>query len=178
MTYVKHRDHQLPPGGVYLPRLLGFTSTTHPSPIMSVWAADTKDHWIEALRISFCPAGNRGGGIPRENFTERLQPALRTTASLKHLSLSFGEILDVDRSICYAILSRDVSKHPREAKIGLRMASGWEFMIGLCFLYFPHATDRNISQIGVALLPGARGKGYGRAAVHKLLAYAFEQLKV
>ncbi|KAG9073733.1 hypothetical protein FS749_014731 [Ceratobasidium sp. UAMH 11750] len=146
---------------------------------MSFWTAEMMHHRIEALGISFGLSSNHGGWIFREKFKDKLQPVLRTTGSLKHLSLGFDEILHEERSVCYAILSRDTSKYSElDLHIGSWGSSASEYMIGLCFLYFPHATDRNTAQIGVALLPKARGKGYGRAAVHKLLTYAFEQLKM
>lgn len=49
---------------------------------------------------------------------------------------------------------------------------------GLCCLHFPNPDDRSTAQIVIALLPEAREKGIGRAALHKLAECAFDVHRV
>ncbi|KAG8712882.1 hypothetical protein FRC09_019364 [Ceratobasidium sp. 395] len=135
---------------------------------------------IEKLLISFVEPDDRYGGlIHRLMFRYQLQNALLNAGSLEHLSISLNTVLCSDHSYCYAILSA-LPVRNSEAR-GLDIWRGGikrGTMLGFCFLHFEHPTDRNTAQIGVALLPECQNKGYGRAAVHKLLAYAFDALQV
>ncbi|KAG8708815.1 hypothetical protein FRC12_015531 [Ceratobasidium sp. 428] len=130
---------------------------------------------IEKMLISFELDERYGGLIHQLALRYQLQDALLDAGSLEHLSIPLNAVLYSDHSYCYAILSALPVRNSKARGLDIwRGGSKKGTMIGFCFLHFEHPTDRNTAQIGVALLPECQNKGYGRAAVHKLLAYAFD----
>ncbi|KAF8605725.1 hypothetical protein BDV93DRAFT_521536 [Ceratobasidium sp. AG-I] len=145
------------------------------------------DSEIEALPIVFDLPLNEGGNLYENDF-RHIKGALLDTGSLKHLPFA-PDILQKEGTICHTIIAETDKPAPMHRRLDwTREEHYWcltmwfdgklRYMAGLCFLFFPSPADRTVAQIGVALLPESRGKGFGRAAVHKLLRYAFEALKV
>ena len=145
------------------------------------------DFEIETLPITFDLPLNEGGNLYENDF-RHIKGALLDTGSLKHLPFA-SDILQKEGTICHTIIKESDKLVPRHRRLdwtgeehywslGIWFSGKHQYLTGLCFLFFPSIADRTVAQIGVALLPESRGQGFGRAAVHKLLRYAFEALKV
>jgi GNAT superfamily N-acetyltransferase len=133
---------------------------------------------IKELPISFALLMGHGGWINWSQLSD-LQLALRDTGSFSHLSFNHNSILNQESTLCYIILKHNVPEdHTAHRRLDVWDLGSRHRMVGLCFLFFPYPADKSTAQIGVALIPEARRNGYGRAAIHKLLAYAFDALKV
>lgn len=141
------------------------------------------DSQINALPITFDLQREEGGNVGRLSFTH-IKGALLDTGSLSHLPFT-SDILQKDGSLCYIIIEKPGKEGTLYQRVNVTYKCYWQLgsiakgnMVGLCFLFYPSLADRSIAQIGVALLPESRGRGFGRGAVHKLLRYAFEALDV
>jgi RimJ/RimL family protein N-acetyltransferase len=117
----------------------------------------------------FTAIGNDQSGFMNSNFSNT---ALVSPADTTKFMKSVAE----DQLVGATIWLRDTPMASNDASIG-ELKSEWGTAIGEIHLskLAPNAVHHRSTEIGIDILPGFQGKGYGREAIEWALDYAFRR---